>query len=360
MLALYRQWRPTTFAEVRGQPVPVRILQNCLRQNKLPQSLLLSGSYGSGKTTVARLTAKAANCTDIYDAEPCNTCASCLAMNAGTNNDVVEIDAASNGRVDDVRKLVDDLAIAPQISKYVVYILDEVHQLSRDAFDALLKALEEPPAHVLFMLATTEVDKIPKTVASRCMRLDFRPIPLVEIKASLEQIALAEGIAIETEAIQDLATTANGSLRDAQSLLEQAMRLSPEGITAASVRRMLGLAGQTFTAALGHAVAVQDRSQILTLLGQAAAGGLSSESVGRALTSRLRAMLYVQLGLAKPNPANPASAALAADAARTTAERLQTALHLLAEGWEDLRTAEDREAMLEIKTLSASYALGNG
>ena len=190
--ALYRRWRSRTFAEILGQDHVTHTLLNALRADRVGQAYLFCGPRGTGKTTTARVLAKAVNCLDLQDGEPCNKCAICRSLNEGRSLDLIEIDAASNTGVDDVRDLRDKIAFAPSECRYKVYVIDEVHMLSNAAFNALLKTLEEPPPHVIFVLATTEAHKIPLTVVSRCQRFDFRRVSLAHLQQKLELICTQE------------------------------------------------------------------------------------------------------------------------------------------------------------------------
>ena len=239
--SLYRKYRPSTFGEVVGQEVPVKILKNAINSNRIAHAYLFAGTRGTGKTSIAKIFAKTINCLDPKDMSPCGECVVCTQKN---NTDIVEIDAASNNGVDEIRELRDKIALVPSISKYKVYIIDEVHMLSTSAFNALLKTLEEPPSHAIFILATTEVHKIPLTILSRCQRLDFKPIVLENIAKRLNYICQQEKIKIEEDAIQEIARLANGGMRDAISLLEQAWAYS-ENITISDVHQMNGTVGKT-------------------------------------------------------------------------------------------------------------------
>src|SRR5438876_2279218 len=231
MTTLYRKWRPQTFAEVRGQERVVRTLQNALASGRVGHAYLFTGPRGVGKTTTARLFAKAVNCLHEdgvsipqgFPPEPDNSCSMCKQITDGRSLDVIEIDAASSGRVDDARDLRDQINFAPNEAKFKFYIIDEAHQITRDAFDALLKTFEEPPAHVIFVLATTDPNKVPATILSRCQRFDFRRISVADIRASLTDICAAEAIEAEPAALEVIARAADGSSRDSQSLLDQAI-----------------------------------------------------------------------------------------------------------------------------------------
>jgi DNA polymerase-3 subunit gamma/tau len=219
--ALYRKWRPGEFDDVKGQEHIVTTLKNQLKADRIGHAYLFCGTRGTGKTTVAKLFAKAVNCEHPIDGSPCNECATCRAINAGTSLNVIEIDAASNNGVDNIREIKDEVAYSPTEGKYKVYIIDEVHMLSIGAFNALLKTLEEPPSYVIFILATTEVHKIPVTILSRCQRYDFKRISIDTISARLKELMVAEKIEVEEKAIRYIAKAADGSMRDALSLLDQ-------------------------------------------------------------------------------------------------------------------------------------------
>ena len=234
--SLYRKYRPSNFDEVVGQEVPVKILKNAIKNNRIAHAYIFAGIRGTGKTSIAKIFAKTVNCLDPVEMKPCGKCVVCTQSN---NTDIVEIDAASNNGVDEIRELRDKIALVPSISKYKVYIIDEVHMLSTSAFNALLKTLEEPPQHAIFILATTEVHKIPLTILSRCQRLDFKSITIENIIKRLEYICSKEEIKISEEATKEIARLANGGMRDAISLLEQVWAYSDD-ITIEDVHKMNG------------------------------------------------------------------------------------------------------------------------
>lgn len=238
--ALYRTYRPQKFEEVIGQEVIVKTLQNALATNKTTHAYLFSGPRGTGKTTVARILAKALNCDSAPTNEPCGVCQSCREIMEGNSPDVIEIDAASNNGVDEIREIRDKVKFLPAGSKYKVYIIDEVHMLTTSAFNALLKTLEEPPKHVVFILATTEPHKVLPTILSRCQRYDFKSLTVQDIAGAIKNVANSENVQISTEAILGLAEGAEGGLRDALSFLDQAIALSDDSITAEDVNNVTG------------------------------------------------------------------------------------------------------------------------
>ena len=239
-VALYRTYRPQNFTDMSGQEVIVKTIQNAVKNNKIGHAYVFSGPRGTGKTSLAKIFAKAINCSNPIDGDPCNTCDACINANSNAASDIIEIDGASNNGVDEIRDLRDKVKYLPSVGKYKVYIIDEVHMLTTGAFNALLKTLEEPPSHVIFILATTEVHKIPATILSRCQRFDFKNIEIPNIIKRLEHVVKEEKIEIEGEAISLIAKNAKGGLRDALSLLDQAISFSDGKITTKDVNDIVG------------------------------------------------------------------------------------------------------------------------
>lgn len=262
---LYRKWRPQTFADVYGQPHVTTALKNELRTGRLAHAYLFTGSRGTGKTTCAKILAKAVNCLHPEDGDPCNECDVCQGIDSGAILDVVEIDAASNNGVDNIRELREEVNFTPSVAKYRVYIIDEVHMLSPGAFNALLKTLEEPPAHVVFILATTEVHKLPATILSRCQRFDFSRIPPEDIAARIQYVAGKENFTVTPDAALLLARLADGALRDALSLLDQCVSRSRE-ITADVVAQATGMTGRDYLYDLSAAVRDENAGAALALI----------------------------------------------------------------------------------------------
>ena len=263
--ALYRKWRPRTFSDVSGQETVTAALKNELKTGRLSHAYLFTGCRGTGKTTCAKILAKAVNCQSPVDGDPCNECAVCRGIDDGTILDVTEIDAASNNGVDSIRDLRDEVAFTPVSGTYRVYIIDEVHMLSAGAFNALLKTLEEPPAHVIFILATTEVHKLPATILSRCQRFDFGRIRPEEIAARITYVANEEGLTVTPDAAMLLARLADGALRDGLSLLDQCASVA-QHIDMDTVTAVTGMAGQDTLAQLTACVAGQDAPAALALV----------------------------------------------------------------------------------------------
>ncbi|MCM3763209.1 DNA polymerase III subunit gamma/tau [Alkalihalobacillus oceani] len=266
--ALYRVWRPQLLKDVVGQEHITRTLQNALLQEKLSHAYLFSGPRGTGKTSAAKIIAKAINCQKAPVAEPCNECPACIGITNGSIVDVMEIDAASNNGVDEIRDIRDKVKFAPNEVRYKVYIIDEVHMLSTGAFNALLKTLEEPPSHVLFILATTEPHKIPLTIISRCQRFDFKRITSQAIVARLAHILEHDGVAFEEDALLMIARAAEGGMRDALSLLDQAISFADESLTLADVLAVTGAVSQHALQVIVEAIHAGETVKVLEQLDQ--------------------------------------------------------------------------------------------
>jgi DNA polymerase III subunit gamma/tau len=271
--ALARKWRPKTFEEIVGQAHVTRALANAISSGKIHHAYLFSGTRGVGKTTFARILARALNCDRGPTPTPCLTCAACEEIGAGSGADVQEIDGASNTGIDDIRRLRENAAYAPSRLRYKIYIIDEVHMLSKAAFNGLLKTLEEPPPHVVFIMATTEPNRIPDTILSRCQRFDFRMLTDAEVRGRLEQMARAEGVTVEADALALMARYAFGSMRDGQSLFEQAAVSGNGSVTAELVEGMLGLVGTEAAIDLAGAAVTEGAGPALTRLASLLARG---------------------------------------------------------------------------------------
>ena len=294
--AYYRKWRPQGWEEVIGQEHVIRTLHGALAQGNLAHAYLFSGPRGTGKTTTARIIAKAVNClAEDQSARPCNQCENCQEINQGRFLDLIEIDAASNTSVDDVRDLREKINFSPNKGRYKVYIIDEVHMLSNAAFNALLKTLEEPPSHAIFVLATTEVHKIPATVLSRCQRHEFRRIPLNFIQALLKEIAEKEGVQVEAAALTAIARQATGSMRDAVSLLDQLASTGTE-VTLELTQQVLGTAAGQRVYDLIDAILADDTGKGIALVNQALDNGSDPRQFARQMVDTLRAVLMVRMG----------------------------------------------------------------
>ncbi|GAB4418056.1 MAG: DNA polymerase III subunit gamma/tau [Anaerolineae bacterium] len=294
--ALYLKWRPRTFEDVIGQEHITRTLRNALRQGRIRHAYLFSGPRGTGKTSTARLLAKAVNCLDDDpDRRPCDVCAHCIAVNEGRFLDLIEIDAASHTGVDDVRDLRDRIAFAPSEGRYKIYIIDEVHRFSGAAFDALLKTLEEPPEHAIFVLATTEIAKVPATIKSRCQLFEFRRVSLTEVTGRLAQIAAAEGVRIEPAALELIAREGTGSVRDSISLLDQLIADPSVPITLAMAEQILGTASNQHVLDLVEALIAGDAARGLDVINVAIDAGADPRQFGQQVIAHLRQVLLTRL-----------------------------------------------------------------
>jgi len=264
--AFYRVYRPQSFAEMSGQAHVKQTLQNALLYNKTTHAYLFNGPRGTGKTSAAKIFAKALNCERAPVSEPCNECETCKSITNGSNTDVIEFDAASNSRVEEIRDIIEKVRFAPANSRYKVYIIDEVHMLSNSAFNALLKTLEEPPAHVVFILATTEPHKLPLTIISRCQRFDFKRITAADIVDRMNVVLTDSGIPANEQALKVIAQAASGGMRDALSMLDQVVSFSGDEMTVEDALLVTGSIGQDVFYQLAEALLTKDVGKVLTLL----------------------------------------------------------------------------------------------
>jgi DNA polymerase-3 subunit gamma/tau len=296
--AIYRRFRPKKISELIGQESVSEVISNSAKNGKISHAYLFYGPRGCGKTSAARILAKLANCEKrnsdpefMKEGEPCNECPRCKEIDEGRALDVVEIDAASNRGIDEIRELKEGARLSPSVSARKVFIIDEVHQLTKEAFNALLKTLEEPPSHVMFILATTEYDKLPATIVSRTQRFSFKRVSVVKIIEKLKMIAETEGINISDEALEVIASAAEGSFRDAESLFEQVVSMEDKEITLAEVERILGKAGSTKTEELAGRIISGDLPGALEALSSIDEAGYNLTQLTKDLIHYLRRVL---------------------------------------------------------------------
>ena len=297
--ALYRKYRPKDFSDVKGQDHIVKTLSNELQSQRIGHAYLFCGTRGTGKTTVAKIFAKAVNCEHPVDGSPCGECTMCKNIAAGTSMNVIEIDAASNNGVDNIREIREEVSYRPTEGRYKVYIIDEVHMLSPSAWGALLKVMEEPPEYVKFILATTEVHKVPATIISRCQRYDFHRIRTADIAARLTYIAGEENLSLDPAAAQLIAHLSDGGMRDALSLLDQCAS-GGDAITAASVTAAAGVAGRDSVFAILEAVQAQDAAKALEVTGALYDQSKDMVRLCDELLEQLRNMMLLKSGSGQP------------------------------------------------------------
>jgi DNA polymerase-3 subunit gamma/tau len=352
-LALYRAWRPQKFDEVVGQESTVKALQNALKEGKLTHAYLFTGPRGTGKTSIAKIVAKAVNCENLDSGEPCNNCSACQDINNGNFMDVIEIDAASNRSVDEMRDLKEKVRILPAQGKEKVYIIDEVHMLTPEAFNTLLKTLEEPPARVRFILATTEAHKIPATIRSRCQIYNFRRLTGDEIVSRLKQVAAADGVEIADEALQLISRRANGGLRDALSMLDQIYSYKGKKITKQDVLEVLGIVDDLFLAQLMERVFAWDTGAIIRMLGEVLNSGKEAQQLAREASLYLRdLMLYNVLGEdAEFSVVTEESLQAVKQQSKIKMENIFEALKIMTEAADKLRFSDGNKYLLEISLL---------
>jgi DNA polymerase-3 subunit gamma/tau len=297
--ALYREWRPKVFSDVIGQEHITTTLINEIKAGRIGHAYLFSGTRGTGKTTCAKIMAKALNCIDLRDGEPCNVCHMCRKIDSGLSLDVIEQDAATNNKVDDIRELVDEVQYPPHEGKYKVYILDEVHMLSTGAVNAFLKTLEEPPSHVVFILATTDPQKLPVTILSRCQRFDFKRIRYEEIGKRLRLIADKKGIYAEDKSLELIARVSDGAMRDALSMMDQAISMGEGKLDYEEVLDMLGLSGTENLFRISEAILKKDVRSAIQILDEVVDGGKDPYSFTKDLVLHFRNIL---VGKIMPDP----------------------------------------------------------
>ena len=350
--ALYRVWRPKTFSEMVGQEATVRTLRNQVSSGRIAHAYLFCGSRGTGKTSAAKIMARAINCLDPKDGDPCGECDSCRTIESGASFDVYEMDAASNSRVEEIRELLEKVDYPPQFGKYKVYIIDEVHMLSNAAFNALLKTLEEPPEYMVFILATTEPQKLPATILSRCQRFDFGRFSESQIAGHLREVAEKSGVQADDEALALIARAAEGGMRDALSILDMCMGAG-EKITGESVRAALGTADRAFLFAFAGALAERDGGEALRLTEELMRAGRDVAVFLKDIAAHLRLLMAARLCGPDETLLGSGENAkrYAEQAALFSQERLLRALDLCVRAEADTRFASSARSVLEVFAL---------
>ena len=352
---LARKWRPQKFDDVIGQQAVTRTLRNALTSGRLAHAFVFAGQRGSGKTTTARILARALSCVTGPTADPCGTCDACIEIAQGRDIDVLEIDAASHTGIDTIREvIIDNLSFAPVRNRYKVFIIDEVHQLSGSSFNALLKSIEEPPAHVVFMMATTELHKIPDTILSRAQVFEFRTIPAPLITAQLRKIADAEGIEAADAALSLIARAAEGSMRDAQSALDQVIAFAGNTVAVEDVSTVLGLVGRDLLFDLIDAVVAEDGPAAFALADRAVEAGHDLKLVLRELSRAVRDLMIVSVDPSRAGDGDLAEGErerLTALASRFSREDLMRAFDLLSNAEQEIRTASHPRYQFEMVLL---------
>ncbi len=365
-LVLYRKYRPKAFLEFVGQEHVVKTLTNALAMGRVAHAYLFTGPRGIGKTTIARLFAKAINCENRKEGEfePCNKCAACLEINEGRSLDLIEIDAASNRGIDEIRELRDGIKFSPTRLKYKIFIIDEVHQLTKEAFNALLKTLEEPPSHAIFILATTEIHKVPETIISRCQRFDFHKLTLDKIVERLGRIAKAEGVKIDKPALELIAFNSDGAMRDAESLLGQIMAMSAGGetspaggkdtdITLKEVQSLLGTVDMSAIIEIINYLTNKDAKAAITFINKISDEGYDLGQFTKSLINYLRKtmILKVDSGLARlvaPELTEEQRKIILEQAQKLSFENLSKLIRLLIQAEYEVKSAVMPQLPLEL------------
>ncbi len=358
-LVLARKYRPQTFAEVIGQDHITELLKRSIGADRIAHAFLFCGPRGIGKTSCARILAKSLNCQEGPTLTPCGTCSACREIASSNSFDVIEIDGASNRGIDEIRTLRENVKFAPAYGRYKIYIVDEVHMLTMDAFNALLKTLEEPPEHVKFILATTEANKVPATILSRCQRFDFKRIPLEATMASLKVICAKEKLKIDDGALFAIAKAAQGSMRDALSILDQLSALGGQGIDAKDVFSMLGMVETDLLFQLTDALVSKDCVVALNVFNEIIERGKDIKQLGKDLTEHFRHMMIIKIGgqslsVLVDYPA-PVKQRLAGQAEKTTIGGILKTIELFIEAQETARVMETLRMPLELAFAKMTY-----
>lgn len=347
-LSLYRKYRSQSFEEVAGQDHVTRTLQNAIKSDRVAHAYLFCGPRGTGKTSTARLLAKALNCENLKNGEPCNECSACVQITEGRFLDMREIDAASHRGIEEIRDLRDSVAYTAAQGKYKVYVIDEAHQITGDAFNAFLKTLEEPPPHVVFIMATTESHKIPATIVSRCQKFDFHRASLEQLRDRVRYVAAAEGAELQESALDLIAREANGGWRDALSLLEQVLAFCEGGVTAKDVYTVLGTVEAETLHALAHAAFSRDGAELWRLLDELIWGGKDPRQLLRDVTQHYRNLMMIASGAPAPSGDPDLAERITEQAGLYGAQRLLQAIEVLAHTEREARWSEQPRLLLEV------------
>ena len=353
-----RKWRPQVFEDVAGQNHVIRTLQNAVKLDRIAHAFIFSGPRGVGKTSVARILAKALNCEQGPTPTPCQVCTHCREITEGIALDVHEIDGASNRGIDEIRELRENIKFLPASSRYKVYIIDEVHMLTREAFNALLKTLEEPPPHVVFIFATTETHKIPATILSRCQCFDFRRISLKEIGDNLRTIAAAEGIAISDKGLSWIATAGDGSMRDSQSIFDQIVSYAGTAIADGNIEEILGLTDRRFVITIAEAVLARNAAQCLKLIDEGYYAGLDMQVFYQMLVDHFRNLVLTKVvtgaeGITEMTQEDWSK--LQEQTGKVSRETLQRLLEILMAEEETMRRTQSPRLVLEMALTRMAY-----
>lgn len=348
---LARRFRPQLFGDVVGQEMIAQALRNAISSNRVAHAYLFTGARGVGKTSTARILAKSLNCPEAAGGDPCNQCEVCRGISTGGDVDVIEIDGASNRGIEEIRTLRANVNIKPMRCRYKIYIIDEVHMLTKEAFNALLKTLEEPPANVKFIFCTTDPQKVPETILSRCQRFDFGTIATASIGKCLTEIATAEGVEVDPQAVQLVARRAAGSMRDSQSLFDQLLAFGGKVIVAADVHRLLGTAPDERLVELGGALLGRERAQVLELLETGLEGGVQISELTDQLLSYFRDLMVLACGAGQArliSVDDDQRAAIAKQAAEAGLQTILAGLQILAETKNRMKGATFSRVLLEL------------